>query len=81
MRKIYWFLQQLEFLGGTETATISIANELVNDYEITFVVTAREIKNIPYNINKKIKIIFLKLMKKYLSFARKKDFLRLFCLF
>ena len=86
MRKIYWFLQQLEFLGGTETATISIANELVNDYEITFVVTAREIKNIPYNINKKIKIIFLnnednsKIDEKILEFCKKKRFFKAFLL-
>ena len=84
MRKIYWFLQQLEFLGGTETATISIANELVNDYEITFVVTAREIKNIPYNINKKIKIIFLnnednsKIDEKILEFCKEKRFFKAF---
>lgn len=86
MRKIYWFLQQLEFLGGTETATISIANELVNDYEITFVVTAREIKNIPYNINKKIKIIFLnnednsKIDEKILEFCKEKRFFKAFLL-
>lgn len=86
MRKIYWFLQQLEFLGGTETATISIANELVNNYEITFVVTAREIKNIPYNINKKIKIIFLnnednsKIDEKILEFCKEKRFFNAFLL-
>lgn len=86
MKKIYWFLQQLEFLGGTETATISIANELVNDYEITFVVTAREIKNIPYNINKNIKIIFLnnednsKIDEKILEFCKKKRFFKAFLL-
>lgn len=86
MKKIYWFLQQLEFLGGTETATISIANELVNDYEITFVVTAREIKNIPYNINKNIKIIFLnnednsKIDEKILQFCREKRFFKAFLL-
>lgn len=86
MKKIYWFLQQLEFLGGTETATISIANELVNDYEITFVVTAREIKNIPYSINKNIKIIFLnnednsKIDEKILQFCREKRFFKAFLL-
>lgn len=86
MKKIYWFLQQLEFLGGTETATISIANELVNDYEIIFVVTAREIKNIPYNINKNIKILFLnnednsKIDEKILQFCREKRFFKAFLL-
>ena len=45
MKKIYWFLQQLEFLGGTETAIISIVNELVNIYDITFIIAARAIKN------------------------------------
>lgn len=86
MKKIYWFLQQLEFLGGTETATISIANELVNDYEITLIVTAREIKNIPYKIDKKIKIIFLnnednsKIDEKILEFYKEKRFFKAFLL-
>jgi len=64
MKKIYWFLQQLKDLGGTETATISIANLLVSNYDITLVITSNEPNSIPYNIDKKIKIIFEKRAKK-----------------
>ena len=59
MKKIYWFLQQLEYFGGTETATISLCNELIKYYDITLIVTARKIINPPYKIDKKIKIIYL----------------------
>lgn len=86
MKQIYWFLQQLEFLGGTETATISIANELVNEYKITFIVTAKETNNIPYEINKKIKIIFLnnednsKIDEKITKFCNEKKYFWAFLL-
>ena len=86
MKKIYWFLQQLEFLGGTETATISIANELVNIYDITFIITARAIKNPPYEIDKRIKIIYLgnennsKIDEKIAEFCRKKLYFKAFLL-
>lgn len=57
--KIYWFLQQLEFLGGTETVTISIANKLADFYNVTLVVSGKKVDKIPYSINPKINIIFL----------------------
>ena len=57
--KIYWFLQQLEFLGGTETATISIANKLADFYDLTLVVSGKKVDKIPYAINPKINIVFL----------------------
>lgn len=86
MRKIYWFIQQLEFLGGTETATISICNELINYYDITLVVTARSILNPPYNIDKRIKIIYLenecfsRVDEKILKFCKEKHFFKAFLL-
>lgn len=57
--RIFWFLEQLENLGGTETATISIANKLVDYYDITFVVTGKEVEPLFYNISSKIKLVFL----------------------
>lgn len=86
MKRIFWFLQQLEYLGGTETATISIANLLCNEYEITLVVTAKEPSNIPYNINKKIKILYLnnednsKIDEKILRFCSEKKYFKAFLL-
>lgn len=86
MKRIFWFLQQLEYLGGTETATISIANLLCNEYEITLVVTAKEPLKVPYNINKKIKILYLnnednsKIDEKILKFCSEKKYFRAFYL-
>lgn len=86
MKRIFWFLQQLEYLGGTETATISITNLLCNKYEITLVVTAKEPSNIPYNINKKIKILYLnnednsKIDEKILRFCSEKKYFKAFLL-
>lgn len=86
MKKIYWFLQQLKYLGGTETATISIANELVNDYDITFIVTDKESETIPYDIDKRIKIIYLnrpdncKIDEKILEFCKEKSYFKAFLL-
>ena len=86
MKRIFWFLQQLEYLGGTETATISIVNLLCNEYEITLVVTAKEPLNVPYNINKKIKILYLdnednsKIDEKILKFCSEKKYFRAFLL-
>ncbi|MDY2728311.1 MAG: glycosyltransferase [Candidatus Onthovivens sp.] len=86
MRKIYWFLQQIEFLGGTETATISIANLLCNDFDITLVVTGKEVKNVPYNIDKNIKILFLnnecysRIDEKILGFCKEKFYYKAFSL-
>lgn len=86
MKRIFWFLQQLEYLGGTETATISIANLLCNEYEITLVVTAKESLNVPYNINKGIKILYLdnednsKIDEKILKFCSEKKYFRAFLL-
>lgn len=58
-QRIFRFLEQLEFLGGTETATISIANLLSNYYVLTFVVTGNKVENLRYNISENINIIYL----------------------
>ena len=81
-KRIFWFLEQLEFLGGTETATISIANLLSEYYNLTFVVTGNEIENLKYNISKNIKIIYLnnnlntKVDEKMLKARKNKKYLK-----
>ncbi len=62
IKKIFWCLQQLEYVGGTETVSIQLANNLVEkyDYDITFIVAFKSnLENCPYKINPKIKIIQL----------------------
>lgn len=86
MKKIYRFLQQLEFIGGTETATLTIANSLVNDFDITLIVTGKEPSKVPYFIDSKIKIIYLnkdcysQLDKKIMEFCSEKSYFKAFLL-
>ena len=82
-RKIYRFLEQLKKAGGTETATISFANELIKYYDITFIVSGKESKTTPYDIDQAIKIIYLnndnniRVDEKILRFCKEKRFIKL----
>ena len=65
-KKIFWCLQQLEFVGGTETVSIQLANMLVEqyDYDITFIISFdSDLSKTPYTISPKIKIIQLGINK------------------
>lgn len=70
MKNIFWCLQQLELIGGTETVSIEIMNQLVEkfDYDITVISTFKS-QNIIYNINPKIKIISLNVDNKLERFS------------
>lgn len=62
IKKIFWCLQQLEYVGGTETVSIQLANNLVEkyNYDITFIVSFKsDLEKCAYKINPKIKIIQL----------------------
>lgn len=59
MKKLYFFLEQIQEFGGSETVDIAVMNELVNFYDVTLVVTDKERDHIAYDISPKIKIIYL----------------------
>lgn len=58
MKHIFWCIQQLDRVGGTEAVSITIANELVNRYDVTLVVTAKSEKSV-FQIDPRIKIYSL----------------------
>ena len=80
MKKIYWWIQQINRIGGTEMVTIDLANSLCDKYDITLVSTVKIDGEIPYKIDPRIKVIsmgiptrcerFDFLSKKYLSHFR-----------
>ncbi len=86
MKRLVVFLQQLEFLGGTETVTITLMNELVNTYDVILIVTGREPKTIPYEIDNRIKIYYLnnengnRMDEKILGFCKEKHYFKAFFL-
>lgn len=80
MKKIYWWVQQLNRIGGTEMVTIDLVNHLCDTYDITLISTVKIEGKIPYDIDPRIKVISLEiptrcerydyLSKKYLSHGR-----------
>lgn len=64
-QKIYWFLQQIENIGGTEMVTSQIINLLSNDYDITLVSAAKISNKMPYSINKNVKLLSLDIPVEY----------------
>lgn len=80
MKKIYWWVQQLNRIGGTEMVTIDLANHLCDTYDITLISTVKIEGKIPYDIDPHIKVMSLEiptrcerydyLSKKYLSHGR-----------
>lgn len=88
MKKIYWWIQQINRIGGTEMVSIDLANELVNHYDITFISTVKIKGDIPYKMDPRIKVISLGISRrceqfdylshKYLSHFRIFSFLFLF---
>lgn len=49
--------------GGVEQAIANLSNMLCDDYEVELVVTYKVIEEIPYNINKNVKITYLTNLK------------------
>lgn len=59
MKKIYWMVQQLNKIGGTEMVSILLMNNLIESYDITLVSTSEKVDNEVYQVNPKIKKIYL----------------------
>ena len=53
--KIYWLVQQLDYIGGTEMVTSNIINSISDKYDINIISTA-EINNNAYYFNPSVKI-------------------------
>ena len=59
MKKLFWCVQQLDRLGGTETVSISLMNLLCEDFEVTLICTSKEEGERLYAIDPRIKIVNL----------------------
>lgn len=57
--RIFWAIQQLEKLGGTEIVTIDLINRLVNYYPITLICIAGLNPENNYKIDPRVKITYL----------------------
>ncbi|MDR0935005.1 MAG: glycosyltransferase [Erysipelotrichaceae bacterium] len=68
MKKIFWLIQQTKKAGGTELVTIQIANRLVSTYDITLVVSGEKPEVNNYNIDPRIKIIYLGIKEQHIKF-------------
>ena len=44
--KIYWLVQQLDYIGGTEMVTSNIINSISDNYDINIISTAKIENNI-----------------------------------
>lgn len=59
MKKLYWWIQQINRIGGTEMVSLDLANELCNYYDITFISTVKIREGIPFKIDPRIKLTSL----------------------
>lgn len=58
MKKIYWFLRQINHLAGTEMVTLNIINELSKYRDITLVVMSCECEDVKEKISDRVKVIY-----------------------
>lgn len=61
MKRIFWAIQQLDQIGGTETVSIEIMNKLADDYEIVLLSTSANPDPWVYKLNPKIEVRSLEL--------------------
>ena len=80
MKKLYWWVQQINRLGGAEMVSIDLMNRLSKYYDVTLISTVTIDDNIPYFVDPKVKKMTMGLpkrtervdvlTKKYLSYFR-----------
>jgi len=58
-KKIYWCIQNIDEIGGTEMVSTDLMNHLVEDYDITCIVTSKPINKDVYSLNENIKRFYL----------------------
>ena len=61
MKRIFWAIQQLDQIGGTETVSIELMNKLADDYEIILLSTSANPDPGVYKLNPKIEVRSLEL--------------------
>jgi len=69
-QKIYWFVQQLHNIGGTEMVTIQIINMLSKDYDIHLMVLSEKAGEPLYKTNPEVEITYLGVPKECCQFDK-----------
>lgn len=69
-QKIYWCLQQLHNIGGTEMVTIQLINELCKHYEIHLISLSEKVSEPLYKVDKSVEIHYLNVKKEICQFDR-----------
>ena len=59
MEKIYWAIQNLDTLGGSEMVSVNLANLLCDKYDITLIVSTKETGERLYLVSDKVKVFNL----------------------
>lgn len=63
MKHIYWCIQHLDEVGGTEMVSTDLMNHLVDYYDITAIVTGKIDKQPVYKLDPRIKVFCLNISK------------------
>ena len=58
-QKLYWWIQHLDEIGGTEMVSIDLANHLIADFDITLIISSEVIKEPAYKLDPRIKLFYL----------------------
>jgi len=56
---LYWHIQHLDQIGGTEMVSVDLMNHLIDKFNITCIVTAKIVEQVKYEINPSINIVSL----------------------
>ncbi|MCI2068657.1 MAG: glycosyltransferase [Bacilli bacterium] len=68
--KIYWFVEQLDHVGGTEMVTLSDIDLLKDDYDITIVLDGERKKEVAFKLPEGVKIVSLNIPSRYMDVER-----------
>jgi glycosyltransferase involved in cell wall biosynthesis len=59
MERIYWWIQQLDKIGGTEEVSVDLMNHLADSFDITLISTSSNKDKIVYHLDPRIKVMSL----------------------
>ena len=58
-QRIYWWIQHIDEIGGTEMVSVDLANHLCDDFDLTLIISSKQIKDPVYKIDERIEIFNL----------------------
>lgn len=58
-QRIYWWIQHLDEIGGTEMVSVDLANHLCDEFDVTLIVSSEIVKDPVYKLDERIKFVSL----------------------